>query len=113
MNAKYALFAILLTCISCTLGCNRADLRLLETERKGLKVFEEFRSQPQSLQAIQDRSKLRAITYFNAMGYFISEANEKGFDYSLASEFAEWLGVELEIVIPPSRAAAADWLHDG
>jgi membrane-bound lytic murein transglycosylase F len=84
----------------------------ISISNKKLKVFEEFRFEPNHLQAIQERSRLRAITYFNSMSYFINEGTEMGFEYALASEFADWLGVELEIVIPPSSSAVYDWLED-
>lgn len=104
MCIRYAFFAALLA-----LGCSRPEMEL----EKKTRVLEIFRAQPQSLAAVQKRAKLRAIISFNSMQYFIDRADEMGFEYSLAEEFANWLGVDLEIVLPPTPSAAYTWLADG
>lgn len=106
MIRKYAFFALLFALI----GCNSGEVQHLNSKK--LKVFEEFKAEPNGLQAVQERSRLRAITYFNSMSYFIANGKEMGFEYNLAREFADWLGVDLEIVVPPSASAMYDWLQD-
>jgi membrane-bound lytic murein transglycosylase F len=36
-----------------------------------------------------------------------------GFEYELAQEFAQSIGVRLEVVIPPNRQALLDYLESG
>lgn len=51
------------------------------------------------MQQIQDSGVLRVITLYSSTSYFQYRGQEMGFQYELAEQFAEYLGVKLEIVV--------------
>jgi membrane-bound lytic murein transglycosylase F len=51
------------------------------------------------LDAIKERGTLKAITGNNSLSYFVYRGTTMGYDYELLKEFADHLGVELEIVM--------------
>ncbi len=65
------------------------------------------------LDAIKRRGALRVLTRNSSTTYFLHRGEELGFEYELAREFARTLGVRLELVIPPSRDALAQYLREG
>jgi membrane-bound lytic murein transglycosylase F len=65
------------------------------------------------LDAIRKRGALRVLTRNSSTTYFLYRGEELGFEYELAREFARTLGVRLELVIPPSREALAQYLREG
>jgi len=54
------------------------------------------------LAAIRARGKLRLLTRSNGTSYFVWHGRTMGFDYELASRFAKWLQVGLDVVVPTS-----------
>jgi len=66
-----------------------------------------------SLAAIRERGRLRVLTRSSATTYFIDRGEIVGFEYELARAFADELGVEVELVVPPTRAHLVRWLHEG
>lgn len=50
------------------------------------------------LQQIVERKALRVGTVFGATSYYIDREGSTGFEYELAKTFADYLGVELEII---------------
>lgn len=50
------------------------------------------------LDSIQSAGKLRALIEYNATSYFIYKGIPMGFEYELLSNYAEHIGVELEII---------------
>jgi membrane-bound lytic murein transglycosylase F len=65
------------------------------------------------LPAIRERRVLRVLTRNNAESYFVWRGEIMGFDHDLAVEFAKQLGVHVEFVVAPTRAALFAWLLDG
>lgn len=65
------------------------------------------------LDAIRERRVLRVLTRNSASTYFIWRGEIRGFEYDLARRFADELGVRLEVVVAPSRAALIPWLLEG
>ncbi len=65
------------------------------------------------LDAIRERGVLRMLTRNNAANYYIWNGQLMGFEYELVREFADRLGLELEIVVPPSNADLLPWLREG
>ena len=53
---------------------------------------------------------LRMITDTNANAYFLYRDQPMGFEYFMAREFAAHLGVDLQVVVPPSRTRMFDFL---
>ena len=47
------------------------------------------------LEQIQDSGLLRVITLYGSTSYFQYRGQEMGFQYELANQFAEYLGVKL------------------
>jgi membrane-bound lytic murein transglycosylase F len=75
--------AILLSCILCLglTACGRA---------------------PSLLEQVQQQNELIVITRNSATTYYEGPNGPTGFEYELAKRFADYLGVELHIVIPPN-----------
>jgi membrane-bound lytic murein transglycosylase F len=65
------------------------------------------------LDAIRKRGVLRVLTRNSGTTYFLHRGEELGFEYELVREFAQTLGVRLELVVPPSREALATYLREG
>lgn len=53
-----------------------------------------------ALTRITESGKIRLLTANNANSYYIYRGAAMGYEYELAHEFAEYLGVELEVVTP-------------
>jgi len=65
------------------------------------------------LARIQERKVIRMLTLNNAASYFILKGALMGFEYELAEKFAQFLGVELEIVVAPAFRDLIPWLIEG
>ena len=77
---------IVMIALSVVTGC--MDLR-----HKKLEV------QQYDLQQIQDSGVLRVLTLYSSTSYFQYRGEEMGFQYELAQQFADYLGVKLEVVV--------------
>lgn len=64
------------------------------------------------LDMIMESGKITVITRNNANCYYIYRERPMGFEYDLAKEFADYLGVELE-VLNPSWEGLVDTLNSG
>lgn len=65
------------------------------------------------LDSIRSRGKLIAVTDFNSTNYFIYKGEPMGFHYELLKSFAEYLGVDLEIITENHVEHAYDLLGSG
>lgn len=65
------------------------------------------------LPAIRERGVLRVLTRNNPTSYFIWRGQTLGFEYDLASDLARALGVHVEFIVAPTRAALSAWLLEG
>jgi membrane-bound lytic murein transglycosylase F len=63
--------------------------------------------------AIKKRRVLRVLLRNNAASYFLYRGELMGFEYELAREFAEYHGLRLEVVVPPSYRDIGTWLLEG
>jgi membrane-bound lytic murein transglycosylase F len=63
--------------------------------------------------AIKKRRVLRVLLRNNAASYFIYRGELMGFEFELAREFAEYHGLRLEVVVPPSHRELIPWLLEG
>ncbi|MCP4766115.1 MAG: transporter substrate-binding domain-containing protein [Gammaproteobacteria bacterium] len=63
--------------------------------------------------AIKKRRVLRVLLRNNAASYFLYRGELMGFEYELAREFAEYHGLRLEVVVPPSYRELNSWLLEG
>ena len=57
---------------------------------------------PNTLQRIQADNELIVITRNSATTYYVGPEGPTGFEYELARQFADFLNVELRIVVPPN-----------
>lgn len=55
-------------------------------------------SHPAELQQIIERGTLRVGTLFGPNSYYVGAEGPRGFEYELAQQYAEYLGVKLEII---------------
>ncbi|HJS74378.1 MAG TPA: transporter substrate-binding domain-containing protein [Vicinamibacteria bacterium] len=65
------------------------------------------------LESVRARGSLRVITLNNPVHYFLYRGRQMGFDYEILRLAAQSLGVRLEMVVPPSRDLAFEWLLEG
>ena len=59
------------------------------------------------------RGQLRAVTLESAISYYTMGDEEMGFDFALAQNLADYLGVELHVVIATSEEQLKKMLRDG
>ncbi|MCP4331956.1 MAG: transporter substrate-binding domain-containing protein [Gammaproteobacteria bacterium] len=62
---------------------------------------------------IRKRRVLRVLLRNNAASYFLYRGELMGFEYELAREFADYHGLRLEVVVPPSYQELTTWLLEG
>ncbi len=67
----------------------------------------------QHLHKIKKKNKLVAITDYNSHGYFIYRGTPMGFQYELLNSLADYLDVELEIIVNNSIVKSFDELKEG
>lgn len=65
------------------------------------------------LQQIKDSGRLTVITLYSSTTYFIYRGESMGFQYELAEQFADELGVALEVKIAPNVQEMQRMLLDG
>ncbi len=65
------------------------------------------------LDTIRKKKVLRVLTRNNSSNYFISNGQERGFQYELAKAFADELGVRLAVIVPASRSELEAALLEG
>lgn len=63
---------------------------------------------PDHLEKIKKRGKITALTDLNNHGYFIYRGTPMGFQYELLNSFADYLDVELEIVVKNDLVKSLD-----
>jgi len=64
-------------------------------------------------EVIKKRRVLRVLLRNNAASYFLYRGELMGFEYELAREFADYHGLRLEVVVPPSHREMTTWLLEG
>jgi len=62
---------------------------------------------------IKKRRVLRVLLRNNAASYFLYRGELMGFEYELAREFANYHGLRMEVVVPPSYRELTTWLLEG
>ncbi len=98
-------------------GCSRVDP---ETESPDASALEMLALRPQKVRAITfpldsivARDTLRVLTRNSAYTYFLHRGTEMGFEYELIYDFAEKLGVNVKMVVPPRWDDMIPWLLEG
>ena len=59
---------------------------------------------PRDLPQLQDSGRMVALTLYSSTSYFLYRGQEMGFQYELAHQFAESLGLELEVRVARNAA---------
>ncbi len=59
---------------------------------------------PTQVEAIKQKGVLRVATRNTPMTYYIDKGRPAGFEYELARAFADYLGVRMELILPPTFA---------
>jgi len=59
------------------------------------------------------KKKLKAITLYSSVSYFIYRGEPMGYDYDLCKDFASSLGLELEIVVAKNVNELTEMLNNG
>lgn len=65
------------------------------------------------LDGILARGELRVLTERGPASYFVHDGQERGFEYELMKIFADRHGLELKVVVPPTRSDLVRWLREG
>lgn len=66
-----------------------------------------------NLDSIVESGKLRALTTYSATSYFLYRGAPMGFEYEMLERFADYLGVELEIVVTTNIDSMLHKLNSG
>lgn len=98
--SKIALYIVISLCISCHSRHQRIP---------------EFRfPEPSYMEKILERGSLNISTFYNTTDYYIYQGITRGFHYDLARDFADYLGVKLQIIeINNNIDTAIQRLQDG
>ncbi|MFH1154812.1 MAG: membrane-bound lytic murein transglycosylase MltF [Pseudomonadota bacterium] len=97
VNSIFMLFIVL--CVTLTAIC----ARILTAPEPVVRT--------DSLTRIIQRGALRMITDTNANGYYLYKNQPMGFEYFMAREFANYIGVDLEVAVP-GRPRIFDYLEN-
>lgn len=65
------------------------------------------------LEQIKEKGKLVALTGYNSYSYFIYRGEPMGYEYELIKKFADYLGVELEIIVVRDIDKMFEMLNSG
>jgi len=65
------------------------------------------------LEQILDRGELRVVSRYGLTSYYNNGEQFAGFEYELAKRFAEFLGVELKVTVPPSLRKTLEMIDNG
>lgn len=65
------------------------------------------------LPAIRERGSLRVLTLNSPLHYYLHRGRRQGFDYELSRMAARELGLRLDVIVAPRRAALVPWLLEG
>ncbi|MCD7971574.1 MAG: transglycosylase SLT domain-containing protein [Candidatus Azobacteroides sp.] len=103
MSKKYIVFLLLiLTFFSCKKNETRIEVAVTDNKP----VLED-------LPRILAGKKLRVITLYSSVSYFIYRGEPMGYDYDLCKDFANTLGLELEVVVAKNVNQLVSMLNRG
>ncbi|MDR3327147.1 MAG: transporter substrate-binding domain-containing protein [Prevotellaceae bacterium] len=71
------------------------------------------RNELDDVERIFQRGELRVITIESAVSYYTSNGDQMGFDYDLAQNFADYLGLPLKVIIATSTEELKQLLLNG
>lgn len=101
---------IFFSLIASLIGCSDRDL-IDHASRKGKKVDKSVSSD--SFSKIINAGKLRVVTRYSAVTYYIGPDGKRGFEYDLVSAFADAYGLEVEIILKDSIPQVLKAVEDG
>ncbi|PSR06205.1 MAG: lytic transglycosylase F, partial [Bacteroidetes bacterium SW_10_40_5] len=67
----------------------------------------------QDLEAVKEDGKLKAITGYSSTSYFIYRGKPMGYEYELLEGFADYLDLELEIIVAEDIQKMFEMLNQG
>ena len=98
-------------------GLRRENTMLRDTVADFLEQVNPSEGRPDryvgDLPDIRERRVLRVLTRNNPTSHFVWRGHIMGFEHDLAVAFAKSLGIHVEFVVAPTRAALVAWLLDG
>lgn len=65
------------------------------------------------LEQIKARGELRVLSRYSPTTYYQHDGTSSGFEYELSQKFADYLGVELTIIVPSNLASMIEQLQQG
>lgn len=102
LNYSFKLLLILLILIS---SCSQdKGIGKVDTKQKSIK---------RDLAEIQKSGVLRALTVYSGTTYFLYKGRPMGYEYELLERYADYLGVELELVVVKNMDDLFDQLNAG
>lgn len=102
---KFTLLLLLLVVGIFAISCN-------STERKGKKGTE-TEYQIQDLPEIIKSGKIRVVTNYNSTNYFVYKGQPMGYQFELLQEFANFMGLKLEVSVSNDLQANFNDLQNG
>ncbi len=86
-------------------GCNTAERKA----KKNAETIEEIHDLPQ----IVKQGKVRVVTNYNSTNYFVYKGQPMGYQFELLQEFANFMGLKLEVTVSNDLQANFDNLQNG
>ena len=102
--------SLILIVIVCLIGACRKTLNEPNSDKSDLPEIQVIDF---NLDKILERGKIIAIIENNSTGYFIYKGQTMGYEYELLTNFANYLGVDFEMVVTKNLEDAFNKLHTG
>lgn len=107
IKIRYVLIAIMVLLVVQTRECMKGIKKLQHsTDTSGLAKLTD-------MDAIQKRGKLVVLAVNNSTSYFVYKGEPLGYDYEMLNAYANYLGVELEIIVINDLNTILDELNAG
>ena len=100
----FFLFIIVMTLVSCE--------NIIETRQVDLGLKKEKRQAHKVLNTILEKKKLRAVTNYGSVSYFIYRGEPMGYQYELLKNLCGYLDVELDLIIESDLNKSIGMLND-
>ena len=76
-------------------------------------IFRKRPGESRDLATIKESGVLRAVTQYSSISYFLYRGQTMGFEFELLENLAEYLGLELQVIVAKSAIEMVSLLHQG
>lgn len=98
-------YAVLFLLVLGVVGCNQAG------QKK--RTHEDILTEVPDLPKILESGKIRVVTNYNSTNYFVYKGQPMGYQFEMLQEFANFMGVKLEVTVSNDLQANFEALQNG